>query len=133
MRKDYETLLRNLAHVDPPKRLYGNILARIEIEQTRKAKIRFVLMGTTAICSLLALVPAVQYTAKEFSQSGFLQYLSLIFSDSATIMAYWKEFTFSLAESLPAFGITMILSILFVLFGSIILVIRDTKTVFMPA
>ncbi len=133
MRKDYETLLKKLDRADPPKRLYGNILMRIEFEQRRNAVVQLVLMGTTALCSLVAMVPALQYTIRELSQSGFLQYLSLLFSDSAAIALHWKEFALSLAESFPLFGITTTLSILFVFLGSLKFIASSTKTTFMPA
>src|SRR3989344_3524522 len=76
---------------EPPERLYGNILARIEREKIRAARIRFVLLGTTALASVVALIPAYQYAASEFSQSGFSQYLSIVFSDSGIAVVYWKE------------------------------------------
>ncbi len=133
MRKGYDALLKNLGHINPPERLYRNILVRIESAQVRKAKVRFVFTGTTAVCSLVALIPALQYTIREFSQSGFLQYSSLLFSDSAAIATYWKEFTLSLAESFPIFGITAILSILFVFLGSLKIIASNIKTIFIPA
>ncbi len=132
MQKDYETLLKKLTRVDPPQRLYGNILVRIETEQKRKIKVQFTLMGIIALCSLGALVPALQYTVRELSQSGFLQYLSLLFSDSAAITLYWKEFTLSLVESFPIFGITTVLSILFISLGLMKFIANNTKTIFMP-
>ncbi len=133
MEKGHETLFKKLARINPPNRLYGDILMRIEFEQIRKTKVWFAFMGTTAVCSFLALIPTLQYTIRELSQSGFLQYSSLLFSDSAAIALYWKEFTLSLAESLPLLGITTVLSILFIFLGSLKFIASNAKIIFMPA
>src|SRR3989344_2995718 len=113
---------------EPPERLYGNILIRIEREKNRAARIRFAVLGTTALASTLALIPAYQYAASEFTQSGFLQYLSVVFSDSSIAAVYWKEFALTLAESAPVLGATILLSVIFALLGSFALTIDRKST-----
>ena len=118
---------------EPPERLYGNILARIEREKIRAARIRFALLGTTALASVVALIPAYQYAASEFSQSGFSQYLSIVFSDSGIAVVYWKEFALTLAESAPVFGAAVLLSAILALFGSAALTIKNARRAFLSA
>ncbi len=116
---------------EPSERLYGNILMRIEREKIRAARIRFALLGTTALASVIALIPAYQYAASEFAQSGFSQYLSIVFSDSGVALVYWKEFMLALAESAPVFGATILLSVIFTLLGSITLTVKDARRAFL--
>ena len=116
---------------EPPERLYGNILIRIEREKIRAARIRFAVLGTTALASTLALIPAYQYAASEFTQSGFLQYLSVVFSDSSIAAVYWKEFALTLAESAPVLGATILLSVIFALLGSFALTIKNARRAFL--
>ena len=116
---------------EPPERLYGNILIRIEREKVRAARIRFAVLGTTALASIFVLIPAYQYAASEFAQSGFLQYFSVAFSDSGIVFIYWKEFALTLAESAPVFGATILLSAIFALLGSFALTIKNARRAFL--
>jgi hypothetical protein len=43
----------------------------------------------------------------------------LLLPDGSVVMLYWKEFTFSLIESLPFMSITILLSAIFVLLLSL--------------
>lgn len=132
MRQDYEQLFRSLAPVEPPPRLSGNIFVGIGRRKRRAARIRLALQGTVSLASLVATVPAFRYAALEFSESGFHRYLSLLFSDGAVVLASWKEFAMSLAESLPLVGATLFLSSVFVLLWSLKLAAKNARTAFMP-
>ncbi|MFA6353630.1 MAG: hypothetical protein WCW93_01720 [Candidatus Paceibacterota bacterium] len=76
----------------------------------------FVLVGIT---SLVGLVPAFKILGSDLAQSGFYEYLSLAFSDSGLILSAWREFVFSLAESLPVLSIVFTLSLVFIFFLSL--------------
>ncbi|MEK7576311.1 MAG: hypothetical protein AAB482_01315 [Patescibacteria group bacterium] len=110
--------------IEPPEGLYHRILARIARARLRAARIRLGFLSMTIVGSLAALIPALQYTLQEFTQSGFYQYLSLVLSDGGTLFAHWHEYILTLAESLPLAGITLMLSGIFVLFGSLKLAIK---------
>lgn len=130
MRQDYEKFFHRLSDGEPPQGLYHAVLARIAYEKRRAARLQFACFGAVALLSFIALVPAFGYAAQEFSQSSFKQYLSLFFSDSAIAIGYWKEFSLSLADSLPLFGITLVLSMLFALVSSLKLALNRAKIVF---
>jgi len=131
MRKDYERLFQQLCPVEPPERLLAHIQKRIAAEGRRMAHRRVFLLGGIALVSLAALVPAAQYVVKEFYRTGFYEYLSLLFSDSGSLSAYWQEFLLSLAESLPLVASIAFLSVLLTFLGSAKFAIRNAHTAFM--
>lgn len=112
-------------NIEPPERLYLGILARIEREKRRIALIRLAIFGVVALASLAAIIPSFQYVAREFAQSGFYEYLFLIFSDSGAILASWRGFALSLAESLPTTEIMVFLFTVFVFLVSAKLAIKN--------
>ncbi len=120
----------NIERVLPRENLRGMVLAIINAERKRLAKIRLFYTSAFGLVSLLAVVPVTQYFLAEFSQSGFYQYLSLIFSDGSTALANWKELTLSLLESLPVTSMTIILVIIFALVVVTKFIIRDFQIIF---
>lgn len=107
------------SEVNLPEGLTHTVLRRIEAERRRVARLRFIGMGAVAGLSVIAMVPTAQYTIGEFYQSGFYQYSSLFLSDGGSILSYWREFTLTLAESAPLLGITIFLTLVFVLLSSL--------------
>jgi hypothetical protein len=105
--------------LEPPEGLYEKILKRIQFESRRLAKIKFVLFGSSAIISLAGVFFSFQYILQEMSQSGFYNYLSLVFSDTGVVTTYWKEFSLLLAESAPVMGIIFFLGAVLALLGSL--------------
>ncbi len=114
MRKDYEKLFSNLQEIRPDERLFNVILAKIEFKTIMIARLKFALLCLVAAVSLVATVPAFQYTYQEFQRSGFFQYLSLLFSDSSVVLSYWYAFALSLLESLPFLAIAALLGSVFI-------------------
>lgn len=103
MRKDYEKLFTHLKPQEPPVGLFNKIMARIhEEEQLLSVKRRLILFSTAVIISAGAFIPLINAFQTEFAQSGIYQFLSLIFTDSGSVMAYWQDFGLALLESLPA-------------------------------
>ena len=121
-----------MENIEPPEKLYRDILTRIGREKRRIARIQFALSGITAIISVIALVPAGFYAFREFYQSEFYQYLSAIFSDGGIALAYWKEFLLSLAESAPLLESTILLSLVFVFMVTLKLAAKSAKNFASP-
>lgn len=130
MQDYYEGIFRYLKQLDPPHRLCGEILARIEAKSRQTAKTRFIALGVISLASVIAMIPAFNYLWQEFFASGFYQYLSVLFLDGNTIFSYWKELALSLAESLPILGLVLFLFTVFVFLGSLKLAVKNTKTIF---
>jgi hypothetical protein len=130
MEKNYKQLFEGLRAFEPPKNLHANILAHINMARVRAARIKAVLFGLTTLLSFIALIPAFTYLAQQFQQSGFHQYLSLIFSDGSVVLSYWQDYALSIVESIPFTETIIFLCVLFVLLGSARLVVRNARIVF---
>ncbi len=80
--------------------------------------------------SIIAFIPALGAVQAEISQSGFLQFLSLIFSDFEIIINYWQSFVISLLETIPAISIAIFLAVIFVFLESLKFLARDIKIIY---
>jgi hypothetical protein len=99
--------------------LASNIWHKIVMRDRRIVRLKlytFLLIGLT---SLIGLIPAWQILSGDLARSGLYEYFSLIFSNGNSIVSYWKELTFSIAESLPTMSIALSLSLIFILFFSL--------------
>lgn len=116
--------------IEPKSSLLRIILARINLEKRRLAKIRLLYTSIISLFSLAGFLYTFQYLLGEFSQSGFYQYFSLIFSDGKNILLYWKELSFSLLESLPVTSATMVLGLLLTMMVISKYIISNAKIAF---
>lgn len=113
MNQNYKRLFNNLHKIEPPESLYKTIISRIQFEKIRRAKIRLVFFGITALASITASVPALSVVHRELTSSGFYQYIPLIYSDSGLVLFQWKEFSLLLIESLPTVSIIIFMTVIF--------------------
>ena len=103
----------------PENDLVSRVWENIIIRNKRITYIKiggFSLLGTL---SLLGIFPAFIALSNGLSKSGFYEYFSLLFSSNGELASYWKELSFSLAESLPVIEIIYALLLVFVLFLSL--------------
>jgi len=113
--------------------LLDSIMGRIEHQKKCKIfKIRIALLGVFSFAIFIALIPALRELQSEILQSGVLQFMSLLLSDSAIIITYWKEFMFSVLESLPIFGTIMVLGLVAILASSVKIIYGDINLIFIP-
>ncbi len=115
---------------EAPSGLYAAILLRIKAAQLRAARVRTGLFGALALLSLVALVPALQYTAEQFYASGFYDYLLLIVSDHSLVLTYWQQFALTLIESLPSLALLLLVPVVVVLLYSLRKVIQTGRVAF---
>lgn len=125
MQDSYEEIFSTLRQIQPPADLVSGILGRINSIQRRARRRRFVAGVIAAWVSALAAIPAFGYAIGEFSRSGFGQYVSLLFSDRASVLAAWQDFALLLAESVPWASLTVALASVFTLVGSLRLISRN--------
>jgi hypothetical protein len=105
----YKKLFGYINLIEPPRGLGARIVNAINAEERRLARFKVWAFGGASLASFGFSLWAIVYLLKSAQQSGFLQYLSLIFSD-ITALAYSREIALSLTESLPIAG--LILSLL---------------------
>ncbi len=94
-----------------PQGLVRAICARIALARQQNARRKTLLLGIASIVFGISLVPAFQYAAGELYASGFYEYMSLIFSDSGLVLSVWRQFAFSLIESIPSLAILVLLAL----------------------
>ena len=99
----------------PELKLSDDMWRAIIAYQKRRMKIIFWAAFCIGAASFAALIPIVQAIRIGFSQSGFYDYSSLLFSDSGSFASYWKEISLSLFSSIPFLAITLFVGIIFVI------------------
>ena len=125
MSNNFEKLFNKLEQFEPSEKLRDGILARIDFEKRRSARIRFAALGTVATASFGAMIPSFQYAWRAVFQSGFYEYFSLLFSDSGAVLASWKTFALSLAETIPLVELTIFLIAVFIFLISVRMAIKN--------
>lgn len=130
MRKDYEKLFTLLESLEPPSGLFNKIMARIwEEECLQSIKKRLVLFSVSLFVSAGAFIPALNASRQGFTNSGFYQYLSLMFSDFGSVMISWQDFGLAVLESLPAISATAFLATLLIFLWSLKRLTKAVKVV----
>lgn len=98
---------------EPPEGLLQRILVRLRIEERRlrAAKRDIMVFGMIAVGSLGAFIPAYRTLAADVASSGLRDFLRLAISDSAIVAVLWREFAFSILESLPVVSAAVICAV----------------------
>lgn len=114
MRKDFETLFGKLKAPEPPAGLRWKIIQRIALEENIAASRRKTAFFFALLTSFIAaLFPFLQMAKHESVESGFFDYISLLFSNFGGTMESWRSFGLGLLESLPATSLSAFLLVLF--------------------
>ena len=118
------------AKYEEKSNLADNIWDNIVRRNKRIINIKLWSFSFIGFFSFLGLIPAYKTLSSDLAQSGFYEYLSLVFSSNNSIFSYWKELVLSIAESLPTMSIVLSFSLIFILFLSLRYV---TKQIMNPA
>ncbi|MDD5626397.1 MAG: hypothetical protein PHW01_00055 [Patescibacteria group bacterium] len=134
MHKNYEQLFSHLTPPEMPDNLFEKTMRRIQKERQSsilKRKVMILSIGMIGIIgAAAAFIPAFKMAQTELSESGFPYFLSLIFSDFETVVAYWQNFIMSLLETLPVMGLATLLLTILVFLGSLKFLVRNVKSIF---
>ena len=114
MNEEFKKILDEVdtCEVSVPADLANSIMFKIDIKARQYAKVKTLGLSTVSALSIIASVPIISQIITSFTQSGFYNYLSIIFSDGDVAIVYWKEILLTLAESLPVFAIISLLIVL---------------------
>ena len=115
MINDIEKISLNLTLIPCEEGLEKKILATIQKEQKRKAKIKFELFGLSLISSGSFFVYVFSKIFSDFQSSVFSDYASILISDSKFALMNWKQTLLLLLESAPIVDIFLIVSMLGIL------------------
>jgi len=113
MQDEYGKLFSSIREVKVPTYLEGVVLARIRQVERTAIKVQIFVFGVASLGILSLAVPVLRYVASGFSQSGFYQYFSLLFSDSDAILSHFADFLILLGESVPLFSLVVLFSFAF--------------------
>lgn len=92
--------------------LQGAISARIHAYEQRRARRAFIASAALLPISGVAFAMSLWYAAQAFAQSGFVEYVSLVLSDTDAVIAYWGEFLYSVVEAVPFGALSASLALL---------------------
>jgi hypothetical protein len=119
-----------LKEIEPSISLKNRIIEEIRLREFRKARFFFYFSSLGFILSFIAVFPAFMYLSNSFYQSGFIQYVSAIFSDGGVVFTYWKEYLSLVVESAPIFEVSIILTITLLLLFSFKTAIKNVRLAF---
>jgi hypothetical protein len=107
------------AKYENTQNLADNIWSVILLREKQATRFKLWAFTLAGFASLAGAIPAIKALSSDLVQSGFYEYFSLIFSDGGSVISHWKEFVFSIAESLPTMSIIISLSFVLVFFLSL--------------
>jgi ABC-type phosphate/phosphonate transport system permease subunit len=111
--------------------LLAKIMTRIQQEKKiRQLQRRLILFSFTAVGSAFALAPTFNTLLAETTQSGIASYFSLLISDFAIVLSFWREFCLSILEIFPVMAVGIFLSTVFVFLISLKFLIKDYEQIF---
>ena len=104
-----EQLITRFIRIHISQNQRENISAGVFTYQKKIERIYRSVFGLLSVGFLTGSIFAFINMVQAISQSGFGQYVSLVFSDGGVVLSYWKEFLFSLVESIPVTGVILCL------------------------
>ena len=131
MRQNLEQLFVHLNQIEPPVGLFLRLLNRLGKEkQLRAIRRQLMILTPVLIGAFAALALTFQSVQASFYETGFYQFISLLFSDFSIVVVYWQNFALSLLETLPVTGLIVFLTTLLVFLSALRLFARDIKIIF---
>jgi len=110
--------------------LFQKIMSRIGEERRRLAvKRRIFVFSFGLAVSAAAFFPTLNIVKNELAESGFLNFVSLIFSDLGAVLANWQNFLFAILESFPVMSVAAFLATIFVFLQSLKFLNRNAKII----
>lgn len=100
MRK-INSLFGSIFEPDPPRELADRVLKSIRLEEAKQIRRKLVFAYTGLAVSVSSFVFAVFLCIDAFVKSDFWSIFSLAFSDFVIVAGSWKEYLYSLGETLP--------------------------------
>jgi len=99
--------------IQPKADLYDRVINRINREERlMMLKKRLILESFSLVISFFVFIPLTLKLLSDLAASGLTQFLSLIFTDFAVVMANIGDYVLSLLESTPALSLSLALTAL---------------------
>lgn len=127
MTQNIRNLFKNLKDLEPSSGLEARILRKIALEKSWQAKKKLIFADALTLGSLGAFVFTLLNFWSGIYKSEFWSLLKLLFSDTAAVTSFWKDFLFSLLETFPAVHFAVILAPVFLLIVSLNMYFSDNN------
>lgn len=127
MKDHYYKLFQGLVAEPLPRDCRDRIAREIALLERRVVFVRRISFASVFAAFISVFVPSFNFLATQLSESSFYSYASLLISDGDLTFLHSQEFIFSLIESLPIFGITITLTLIFLLLGAMRLVAIESR------
>lgn len=106
-------IVSSLKMIEPRSELFSHVLQAVNRRLILIHRLRLTGVGVSALAAAGFITVATPIVISELQGSELAQLLSLLSSDSGIILANWKEYSLYFLESLPATGLLLGLSSLF--------------------
>lgn len=94
----------------PSSNLFEKIILRIAREKKEQNFRRRLIFGSCFFVSFYLLFSSGFWFYQQGQETGFFQFVSLVFSSFNFILGYWQSFLMLLAESLPVEAVLAVLT-----------------------
>lgn len=109
----------------PPKGLFEKIIANIGKKQLIIAKRKIAIFSLGAVIAIIVFIITFNILKFEFSHSGSVGFISLVFSDPVYVVDVWEDYLMFILESFPVFSAVAFLSVVLILLGSLRLLMQN--------
>ncbi len=120
-------LFKIFSQIESPEPRFNLTEAVIQRIRRRRFWLFMPLAVSVWISLAIFLVFLGQQLIASFSNSGFFQFLSLIFFDAEAVLLYWQSFVFSLLETLPVMSILIFCLVFLSLLFSLKIFVQGLK------
>ena len=116
------------------EQLFERILMRIK-EERRLIAVKRMLVASFVVMagSVAAFIPIFNAARTGLYESGFINSLSLIFSDFGIVMSYWQNFALSLLETFPVLEVAGVLFVGAIFFLSVNFIVKSIQYILAPS
>ncbi|MDD4290435.1 MAG: hypothetical protein PHH83_04195 [Patescibacteria group bacterium] len=127
---NYKELFSKLEEKQSDLALFMGVMSKINKEKKRLAVIRIVLFSCGFLGSIIAFIPVFNTLYVNLVQSGFMSFVSLLFSDLEIVLSNLDSFIFILFENLPVIWIVLSLFIVWVFLESLRYLFRNITFIY---
>lgn len=120
-------IFKKVKEIEPPAHLYGRIIDKISLNLERRRFRKLFFLYTSSFLSITGSVFAFANLVGVIKGSEFYSYLSLVLTDSGIIFSNLSDFGIIILESAPIFGITLLVSLIFVSLFVLSLTVKNYK------
>lgn len=114
---------------NPSPKLYLKIMKRLRQEERILAGKKIILFSIIFASSSAGLISVGKMLALQLQTSGFVYFVSLIFSDFEIVKAYWQNLLMAILEAMPTMSIALCLATLLIALQSVKFISKNIKTI----